>query len=508
MKTSFQYLTLILSFVLSISCSYSQEICNNGIDDDGDGLIDLNDTVDCSCINLNLNTTNSSLIPNPSFENHTCCPTTYSELYCANNWVQATEGTSDYYNTCGYTPPTTPFPIPDGNGFAALIATETYREYLGACLTSPMISGQEYTLSFSIASVNSNSALLPCAMSPISDIDFTIYGLSACDLPTNIGVGDCPSNFGWTILGSATYTPSVNWGVLSIVFTPAQNINSIILGPPCSMHPSYNVNTFTCFPYFFLDNLLLNYSGPIDISLNQSGFICNSDLTLQASSSASGGTWQWYFDGVALSGETSSALSINSNGNQAGLYTVRYSQGGMCGTENTIISAVPCGLPIELTGFEVNCSKDEVVVNWKTLSEKNNDYFELQFSETGFNFQSIVTREGAGNSSSITDYSHTLRKEEYSKGYYRLKQVDYNGDFQFSDIVFSECSMDHISVTMMDGHLVIKNYKKIYSCIVLDFTGKMLFNSPNYELFELDTMNSLYFIQIESDKGWSTHKLF
>ena len=51
------------------------EICDNGIDDDQDGLIDLNDD-DCACTVIEP----VSVIPNPSFEDMNCCPTERSQL--------------------------------------------------------------------------------------------------------------------------------------------------------------------------------------------------------------------------------------------------------------------------------------------------------------------------------------------------------------------------------------------------------------------------------------------
>lgn len=76
---------------------YMEEICNNAIDDDSDGLIDLNDP-DCSCEIADL----ASIIPNPSFENQNCCPDDHSQMNCAADWIQPSFGTSDYMHHCGY----------------------------------------------------------------------------------------------------------------------------------------------------------------------------------------------------------------------------------------------------------------------------------------------------------------------------------------------------------------------------------------------------------------------
>ena len=90
------------------------EICDNAIDDDGDGLIDLNDS-DCNCPEVEP----ISLIPNPSFEDQECCPSNRSQMNCATTWIQASAPTTDYLHTCGWMgwddlPP--PLPFPDGEG--------------------------------------------------------------------------------------------------------------------------------------------------------------------------------------------------------------------------------------------------------------------------------------------------------------------------------------------------------------------------------------------------------
>ncbi|HMP30646.1 MAG TPA: hypothetical protein PKD85_13660, partial [Saprospiraceae bacterium] len=98
-----------LSLVLLISIIYPRkifdalaspqmkEICDNAIDDDNDGLIDLNDP-DCTCDIIKP----ISFIPNPSFEEMECCPNTRSQLNCATTWIQASEPTTDYVHTCGW----------------------------------------------------------------------------------------------------------------------------------------------------------------------------------------------------------------------------------------------------------------------------------------------------------------------------------------------------------------------------------------------------------------------
>jgi hypothetical protein len=81
------YIFPLLFLLIQFASAQNVEICNNGIDDDGDGLIDLNDP-DCDCSGFSNSTTVPSLIPNPSFEQMNCCPSSYSQMSCATTWVQ------------------------------------------------------------------------------------------------------------------------------------------------------------------------------------------------------------------------------------------------------------------------------------------------------------------------------------------------------------------------------------------------------------------------------------
>lgn len=91
-------------------------------------------------------------------------------------------------------------------------------------------------------------------------------------------------------------------------------------------------------------------------------------------------------------------------------------------------------LPVELLYFDVSVEDTDITFNWATASEINNDYFELQESNDGNTFNTIHFIEGAGNSFSLVEYSIQI-KQHSSPLYYRLKQVDYNGDYDISDVV-------------------------------------------------------------------------
>ncbi len=94
-------------------------------------------------------------------------------------------------------------------------------------------------------------------------------------------------------------------------------------------------------------------------------------------------------------------------------------------------------LPIKLIAFDVQTRNDINFIFWTTGSEINNDYFEVLRSQNGKSFNSIGEVNGKGNSFSNIDYSFEDEDPLNGTSYYRLKQIDFDGKFEYSDIVIS-----------------------------------------------------------------------
>lgn len=296
-----------------------QEICDNGIDDDQDGLIDLNDD-ECMCDLL----TPSSLIPNPSFEERNCCPNMNAQLNCADGWIQASAPTTDYINTCsdylGNTsiPAFAPLPMPDGEGVVGFRDGQanvgpSYKEYVGSCLTASMIPGVEYKLQFYVGfrDVPANQ----------QNLDIAIFGSTSCNnLPfggNSVSVG-CPANTSfYDQLGVQSVSGSNEWILIEFNFTAASTYEVIVIGPSCANNSDYIFN-----PYFYLDGLTLAESAEFGTPLeNETGSICNDDLVLSIEG-RTGAFYQWYKDGIALIGQTNRTLELTNQPDAEGRYNV------------------------------------------------------------------------------------------------------------------------------------------------------------------------------------------
>ena len=92
-------------------------------------------------------------------------------------------------------------------------------------------------------------------------------------------------------------------------------------------------------------------------------------------------------------------------------------------------------LPIELLYFRANANNGSVDLNWATSIEVNNAYFEVERAGKDLVFKPILSKEGAGFSNSTNYYSDVDSKPLYGISYYRLKQVDYDDKFTYSDPV-------------------------------------------------------------------------
>ncbi|HUR32032.1 MAG TPA: hypothetical protein VMZ69_11420, partial [Saprospiraceae bacterium] len=310
-------------FRFAIEIVTADEICDNAIDDDGDGLIDLNDP-DCICEIIKP----VSLIPNPSFEDMDCCPVTQSQLDCASVWIQASDPTTDFIHMCNWMgwpefPP--PVPFPDGEGIMGFrdgrvrpneSPERFWKEYAGACLLSPLIADTPYVFEFYVGFVNR-------IKSP--DINITFFGTTDCaNLPFGIGneAFGCPTNDpDWVRLGSSFVKGGIStWMKTSIEVTPTENITAIAIGPDC---PPVNSPVSI---YYFFDNLTLADRASFQSKITEVSHPCSDDFKLKVPEEI-GFTYQWYKDGIALVGETSPQLkAMHGEGN----YQVRMINGLSC----------------------------------------------------------------------------------------------------------------------------------------------------------------------------------
>ncbi len=105
-------------------------------------------------------------------------------------------------------------------------------------------------------------------------------------------------------------------------------------------------------------------------------------------------------------------------------------------------------LPVELLNFSCENSKSSINLKWSTATETDNDYFTIERSGNGIYFEQIAKVQGAGNSSTTLHYEFTDRAPLSGPDYYRLKQTDYNGKYEYSKTVFTMFSGEEKDVVV------------------------------------------------------------
>ncbi|MCB9054019.1 MAG: T9SS type A sorting domain-containing protein [Lewinellaceae bacterium] len=91
-------------------------------------------------------------------------------------------------------------------------------------------------------------------------------------------------------------------------------------------------------------------------------------------------------------------------------------------------------LPVELIYFSAQAKDGDALLRWATATELNNEGFEVQRSADGRSFQKIGWEDGHGTSQELRQYAFEDRGISPGVHYYRLKQVDLDGKFEFSEV--------------------------------------------------------------------------
>ncbi len=101
--------------------------------------------------------------------------------------------------------------------------------------------------------------------------------------------------------------------------------------------------------------------------------------------------------------------------------------------DNLVIQGTP--VPVELTSFTANTEENKIMLSWETATEKNNAGFDIERSPDKKNFYKIGNIKGRGTTTEKHSYTYTDKISGGGKFYYRLKQIDYNGSFTYSNIL-------------------------------------------------------------------------
>ncbi len=212
-------------------------------------------------------------------------------------------------------------------------------------------------------------------------------------------------------------------------------------------------------------------------------------------------------DWTALNG------TLNANGGTGRLVSDGFAQrNGITSFSHFAIGRAEFQLPIELLNFDVLLSDKKATLNWITSAEINNNYFEIQKSKNATSFKPIGKVTGAGNSNINLSYSFTDNYPYKGISYYRLKQVDFDGEFSYSNIVSIENNTTNNNIiTFYNNILQIKSANESFKLNIYNSNGQFVLSKyykTNYAKLDLSYLNQgIYFVKIFTNTNSESKKI-
>ncbi len=200
---------------------------------------------------------------------------------------------------------------------------------------------------------------------------------------------------------------------------------------------------------------------------------------------------------------------------------IAFTRNSNSSTDTAIIDNVALqisgALDVNLINFNgKNQDNKNTLLSWATTGEINNDHFEVQRSISNTDFKTIGTVKGNGTTTQMHNYTFTDFVPQEGGNFYRLKQVDVNGNVTYSSIVLVRFNFTNISIYPNPAHdkIYIQNNenfskKKNVNVQLMDYTGKVLYrqefktNGVNIITFNIPArvINGMYILLVTNADG-------
>jgi hypothetical protein len=171
-------------------------------------------------------------------------------------------------------------------------------------------------------------------------------------------------------------------------------------------------------------------------------------------------------------------------------------------------------LPVELVSFDVQSKDNQNVLSWTTATEINNDFFSIERSNNGNDFETIGKVNGSGNSYASIYYRHVDKSPNSGANYYRIKQIDFDGKYEYSDILRADNMKSRISIyptTTSDYINIVMDEQQVASLIVFNEVGQTIKEMTTTEMQSRidisDLPNGIYFAQVNTQSGKEIKKI-
>jgi hypothetical protein len=236
--------------------------------------------------------------------------------------------------------------------------------------------------------------------------------------------------------------------------------------------------------------------------------------------------WSVYNTSCGAALQTGTLANLNITGLTAGQnYVLCYTWQSACDMDTVwpyLWSNSP--LPVELISFEGIRRGHKVHLQWQTATEKNSSHFIVERTLDGETFTEIAKILAAGHSSQLLRYETYDESPIMGRNFYRLREVDINGEEQYSKLVGVDFSNEQPALTIHPNPSKQNDFQILYRAMtngvaelsVFDVTGRKIFNSSflvtENEMTERkvsipDLKEGLYYIRITNGSDEVSQKL-
>lgn len=174
------------------------------------------------------------------------------------------------------------------------------------------------------------------------------------------------------------------------------------------------------------------------------------------------------------------------------------------GGNGDVLPATP--LAVSFNGFSILHTKDYNTLKWSTLDEKNNDFFTIEYSLNGNDWQHLAEIEGNGTTSNSSKYAYEHRINGYNNVYYRLSQTDYDGTTtELAVKAVQNNQYEAVKLAINKDVLFISSKELIKIVQIIDLAGNVVFtqdqvNTEN-ESVQLNYDNGIYIAHVTDQSG-------
>ncbi|MBC7902678.1 MAG: T9SS type A sorting domain-containing protein [Gemmatimonadaceae bacterium] len=172
-------------------------------------------------------------------------------------------------------------------------------------------------------------------------------------------------------------------------------------------------------------------------------------------------------------------------------------------------------LPVTFSSFNATKNDNAVVLTWTTANEFNNNNFEIEKSTDGLNYNVIAVMMGAGTSSTSSSYKFTDKNISNSVVYYRLRQVDIDGNSKYSVVktISGNGKVADAKIYAANKQINIELNNEVkgnLSVRVVSMSGQVVaqknYQNASYKInLAINNQNNgAFIVQLTDGKGWST----